>query len=397
MTLSFLKVLGSQTPLLQLNPESKIPMQFNPLTSEIIIEFLQKKLYLSEYRTLSLQEEMIIKGIIDQHSYEKIAHQIYLSPGTTRNIASQLFRHLSTLFKTKITKKNFGVFIEKMITNKEDFIDELENYTPTCLETNSAVILLIDDQLENLLLLKQILSQNNYIVRTIKNGRTALELIDKINPNLILLDILMPEIDGYGVCKTLKENPQYKEIPIIFLSAISDLNDKVKAFSLGASDYITKPFEPVEVLARVSYQIELQSQRRALKTEIESHQKTIESLTQSRSILASLLNYAPYGIAALSAIRSPETGEVIDFEFILVNPIFIKLFPADSELIKSGSSCVSFLQKKQLDWLPKLINLVTAGQPFSEIINLASQIIEVHGTKLGDGVSITLHPIVNHF
>ncbi len=74
-------------------------MQFNPLTSEIIIEFLQKKLYLSEYRTLSLQEEMIIKGIIDQHSYEKIAHQIYLSPGTTRNIASQLFRHLSTLFK----------------------------------------------------------------------------------------------------------------------------------------------------------------------------------------------------------------------------------------------------------------------------------------------------------
>jgi hypothetical protein len=94
---------------------------------------------------------------------------------------------------------------------------------------------------------------------------------------------------------------------------------------------------------------------------------------------------------------SPETGEVIDFEFILVNPIFIKLFPADSELIKSGSSCVSFLQKKQLDWLPKLINLVTAGQPFSEIINLASQIIEVQGTKLGDGVSITLHPIVNHF
>ena len=125
----------------------------------------------------------------------------------------------------------------------------------------------------NLLLLKQILSQNNYIVRTIKNGRTALKLIDKINPNLILLDILMPEIDGYGVCKTLKENPQYKEIPIIFLSAISDLTDKVKAFSLGASDYITKPFEPVEVLARVSYQIELQSQRRALKTEIESHQK----------------------------------------------------------------------------------------------------------------------------
>ena len=372
-------------------------MQFNPLTSEIIIEFLQKKLYLSEYRTLSLQEEMIIKGIIDQHSYEKIAHQIYLSPGTTRNIASQLFRHLSTLFKTKITKKNFGVFIEKTMNNKEDFIAELESYTPNCLEANLSVILLIDDQLENLLLLKQILSQNNYIVRTIKNGRTALKLIDKINPNLIILDILMPDLDGYGVCKTLKENPQYKEIPIIFLSAISDLTDKVKAFSLGASDYITKPFEPVEVLARVSYQIELQSQRRALKTEIESHQKTIESLTQSRSILASLLNYAPYGIAALSAIRSPETGEVIDFEFILVNPIFIKLFPADSELIKSGSSCVSFLQKKQLDWLPKLINLVTAGQPFSEIINLASQIIEVQGTKLGDGVSITLHPIVHHF
>jgi hypothetical protein len=133
-----------------------------------------------------------------------------------------------------------------------------------------------------------------------------------------------------------------------------------------------------------------------LKTEIESHQKTIESLTQSRSILASLLNYAPYGIAALAAVRSPETGEVIDFKFILVNPIFLELFPTDSELIKSDSSCLSFLQKYQLDWLPKLINLVTAGQNFSEIINLASQMIEVCGTKLGDGVSLTLHTIVDY-
>ena len=133
--------------------------------------------------------------------------------------------------------------------------------------------MLIDDELENLLLLKQILTQRNYIVRMVKSGKIALQFMHKIKPDLILLDILMPDLDGYEVCQVIKKNSQYREIPIIFLSAVSDLGDKVKAFNLGACDYVTKPFEAVEVLARVSYQIELQNQRQQLQAEIDAHKK----------------------------------------------------------------------------------------------------------------------------
>ena len=162
---------------------------------------------------------------------------------------------------------------------------------------------MIDDELENLLLLKQILTQRNYIVRMVKSGKIALQFMHKIKPDLILLDILMPDLDGYEVCQVIKKKSQYREIPIIFLSAVSDLGDKVKAFNLGACDYVTKPFEAVEVLARVSYQIELQNQRQQLQAEIDAHKKTIEFLTESRSILANLLNHTTYGIASLAAIR----------------------------------------------------------------------------------------------
>ena len=203
----------------------------------------------------------------------------------------------------------------------------------------------------------------------------------------------MPDLSGYEVCKSLKQDPQFQEIPIIFLSAASELTDKVKAFNLGACYYITKPFEAVEVLARVSYQLELRSQRQALKEEIQAHQITIESLQQSRSILASLLNNIPYGIAALEAIRSPQTGDIIDFRFMLANPIFTAFFPDCSPSINNHPSCAKFFRDYELDWLTPLINLVSAGQPFQATIAIADQTIEVKATKLGDGVSLMLMPI----
>ena len=118
-------------------------------------------------------------------------------------------------------------------------------------------ILIVDDRLDNLRLLSQILVGNGYEVRKAINGSTALMGLEKFLPDLILLDINMPGMDGYEVCQKLKSDRTYKQIPIIFLSASNEVNDKVRAFEVGGMDYITKPFQVPEVLARVETQIKL--------------------------------------------------------------------------------------------------------------------------------------------
>ena len=119
-------------------------------------------------------------------------------------------------------------------------------------------ILVVDDVADNLQILATTLSKQGYQVRCAKNGSTALRGASTIMPNLILLDIKMPDIDGYQVCQQLKANEHTKDIPIIFLSALDDVLDKVKAFDAGGVDYISKPIQVKEVLARVKNQISLQ-------------------------------------------------------------------------------------------------------------------------------------------
>ena len=111
-------------------------------------------------------------------------------------------------------------------------------------------ILIVDDTPENLRLVTSILSDMNYMVRPVPSGALALAAIKAEPPDLILLDILMPEMSGYEVCEKLKANKSTCDIPIIFVSALDEIMDKVKAFSLGAVDYITKPFQAEEIIAR---------------------------------------------------------------------------------------------------------------------------------------------------
>jgi diguanylate cyclase (GGDEF)-like protein len=122
-------------------------------------------------------------------------------------------------------------------------------------------ILVVDDIADNLRILSNTLTKQGYQVRCARNGTTALMGVSKILPDLILLDIKMPDLDGYEVCQQLKQNIHTRDIPIIFLSALDDVIDKVKAFEAGGADYITKPFQVKEVLARVKNQLALQSAR----------------------------------------------------------------------------------------------------------------------------------------
>jgi two-component system, NtrC family, sensor kinase len=128
-------------------------------------------------------------------------------------------------------------------------------------------ILIVDDEPTNLRVLSTIVRTYGYQVRQAISGTVALRAVQIQPPDLILLDIMMPEMDGYRVCEQLKSNSETKDIPIIFLSSLTSGMDKAKAFQLGGADYITKPFQVEEVLARIEYQLTLRT------LQIQLHQK----------------------------------------------------------------------------------------------------------------------------
>jgi len=121
-------------------------------------------------------------------------------------------------------------------------------------------ILVVDDTADNLRLLSKILDSQGYTIRKSLNGRMALQAAHREAPDLILLDINMPEMNGYEVCKQLKASEITSNIPIIFISALDQTNDKILAFELGGQDYITKPFQELEVLVRVKNQLLIKQQ-----------------------------------------------------------------------------------------------------------------------------------------
>ena len=127
-------------------------------------------------------------------------------------------------------------------------------------------ILIVEDTLKNIQVLGTILRNENYQINVAQNGVQALEVVQKILPDLILLDIMMPEMDGFETCERLKADPATKEIPVIFLTAKTEVDDIVKGFDLGAVDYVTKPFNSAELLARVRTHLFIHLLQAALKS-----------------------------------------------------------------------------------------------------------------------------------
>src|SRR5262245_29085014 len=127
-----------------------------------------------------------------------------------------------------------------------------------------ASVLVVDDTIENLRLLSGMLEEHGYEVRPVTNGRQALQAAAHDPPDLVLLDITMPEMDGYEVCRRLRANEHLKDVPVIFLTALTDTADKLRAFDMGGVDYVTKPFQFEEVLARVKTHVALRRAQVAL-------------------------------------------------------------------------------------------------------------------------------------
>lgn len=140
-------------------------------------------------------------------------------------------------------------------------------------------ILLVDDNPTNLQVLFRTLEGRGYNLLIAKNGETALTIARKALPELILLDIMMPDIDGYEVCRQLKGDPATSEIPVIFLSALDDTKDKVKGLDLGAVDYIAKPFQADEVIARVNTHLTIYRLKREVQQQKDELEHELQTVT----------------------------------------------------------------------------------------------------------------------
>ena len=133
------------------------------------------------------------------------------------------------------------------------------------MEAKDAAILVIDDQPANLKVLLSCLKQYNFEVRIAENGERALLVLDTYQPDIILLDVMMPGMDGFETCRLIKANKATAGIPVIFMTALDSVEDKIAGFEAGGVDYITKPFQQVEVLARVNSHITLSKQKLELE------------------------------------------------------------------------------------------------------------------------------------
>lgn len=147
-------------------------------------------------------------------------------------------------------------------------------------------ILIVDDVMSNVLLLKVLLTNEKFAIATASNGRQALEQVEKENPDLVLLDVMMPDMSGFEVAQHLKSNPNTADIPIIFLTALNSTADIVKGFQVGANDFISKPFNKEELIIRVTHQISLVAAKRLILSETEELQRTIAGRDKLYSVIA---------------------------------------------------------------------------------------------------------------
>lgn len=198
-----------------------------------------------------------------------------------------------------------------------------------------ADILIVDDTLANLQLLASLLKEEGYKVRPANNGALALQAVAQKKPDLILLDIKMPEMNGYEVCAELKANPETKNIPVLFISALNDVADKLKAFNVGGLDYINKPFQFEEVKARVSTHLQLKAYEDDMEAQIAQGIRKIEDLNQE---IIDTQQELIFTMGQVCETRSHETGQhvkrVAEYSHLLA-----KLYGyEDLELMKQAAS-----------------------------------------------------------
>ena len=147
---------------------------------------------------------------------------------------------------------------------------------PPSVESTSVRALVVDDEPSNRLVLRNTLEFAGYEVETANSGAECLEKMESVDPHVVLLDVMMPEMDGFQVCERLKRDERFQDIPIIFITALTDTKSKVAAFDAGAADYVTKPFQTREVVARANSQASLFIARRQIRRHVNELEVLVE-------------------------------------------------------------------------------------------------------------------------
>lgn len=162
----------------------------------------------------------------------------------------------------------------------------MEDILQSKINRNDYKILIVDDVVSNVLLLKILLTNEKFQVLTANNGKVCIEVAKREHPDLILLDVMMPELNGFDTAVIMKQDEEVKDIPIIFLTALHNTQDLVKGFKCGASDFLTKPFNKEELLMRVMHQISLVAARRLIQKQYEELKATINNRDKMYSVIA---------------------------------------------------------------------------------------------------------------
>jgi signal transduction histidine kinase len=247
-------------------------------------------------------------------------------------------------------------------------------------------ILIIDDQPSNLRFLSKILIAQGYQVKRAISGQLGLNAAMSSPPDLILLDIMMPEMDGYEVCQNLKNTEKTSSIPVIFLSGLDEIQDKIKAFQVGGIDYITKPFQVEEVLARINTQIAIQKLQKQLAA-----QNTL--LQKSQSLLMSILNSSLDRIAAFTAVRDSQR-KIVDFQWILVNHSVEQNLNLNSDHLVGKYLLKELPQYCKNGLFDLYVSVVETGEPldtefYYEQEKFGTCWLQIVAVKLNDGLAVT--------
>lgn len=217
-------------------------------------------------------------------------------------------------------------------------------------------ILIVDDVVENLKLLGIMLKEHGYNVRPVPNAVLALKVAQNEKPDLILLDIMMPEMDGFEVCANLKSNPLLKDVPVIFISALNDTDNIVKGLQCGGVDYITKPFQAEEVKARVATHITLYLQQQQLIAQSEELKLLNDTKDKFFSILAHDLR-APF--SAFLGVSKDLSNNLMDLTYREIQEMANNLDSSANNVYKLLENLLQWakMQRGLIDYNPENCNL----------------------------------------
>lgn len=234
-------------------------------------------------------------------------------------------------------------------------------------------ILIVDDVMSNVLLLKVLLTNEKFAIATASNGRQALEQVDKEHPDLVLLDVMMPDMSGFEVAQHLKANANTADIPIIFLTALNSTTDIVKGFQVGANDFISKPFNKEELIIRVTHQISLVAAKRLILKKTEELQRTIAGRDKLYSVIA-------------HDLRSPMGSIKMVLNMLILNLPVEKIGDEMYELLTMANQTtedVFSLLDDLLKWTKSQIGSLNVVYQDIDVVEVVDSVIDVFNMVAG--------------